>query len=290
MVWTLHDMWAFCGAEHYIPEEKYNYKYSRENRTYKSSYFDINHWSWKRKKKHWNKSIQIITPSRWMKELTGSSDIMSNWPIEVISNTIDTEYWKPIQKSVARELLGFKPNRPLILFGAVGGTSDPRKGFDLLREALHKIKGNERNPALLIIGEKGDGIEKRNGFDTYSLGHFYDDLSLKLIYNVADIVLIPSRQDNLPNFGVEALACGVPVVAFDTCGLPDIVKHRENGWLATAFDADSFAEGILWILEDEERKKVLSSNARKYAVLNYSSEVVSNKHMQLYQKVIQSDK
>lgn len=128
-----------------------------------------------------------------------------------------------------------------------------------------------------------------NGLDTYALGHFYDDVSLQLIYNAADMVLIPSRQDNLPNFGVEALACGVPVVAFDTCGLSDIVKHRENGWLAEAFDVSSFAEGINWILEDEDRKKLLSSNARKYAVENYSFDVVSKKHLQLYSEVIHSD-
>jgi len=290
IVWTLHDMWVFCGAEHYITEDKFRYKYGNESNYKKNSIFDINYWNWKRKLKYWKNPIHIITPSKWMGKLAESSKIISDWNVKVIANAIDTDYWKPIPKQIAKEMLGFQEDRPLMLFGAIGGTSDPRKGFDILKEVLTKIPADHKNkPALLIIGERCNELNSINGLDIYALGHFYDDVSLKLIYNAVDLVMIPSRQDNLPNFGVEALACGVPVVAFNTGGLSDIIKHRENGWLAEAFDITSFAEGINWILEDEDRKKLLSSNARNYAVTNYSFDVVSKKHLQFYTEVVQSD-
>lgn len=288
LVWTMHDMWAFCGAEHYATDNRYRTGYTRGNRPATEKGFDLNGWTWKRKIKHWKTPINIITPSRWMGECVKSSQMMGDWPIHIIPGAIDIKYWKPFDRQSARELLGLPLDKSLVLFGAIGGTSDYRKGFNLLEEALAKLKVNKEEIALVVIGGKGHHRSDHDDlFDTYYLGHLYDNMSLKTVYNAVDVVLLPSRQDNLPNMGVEAMACGVPVVAFNTCGLPDIVQHKSNGWLADAFDTAHFSEGISWVLENEERKRTLSQNARKYAIKHFSSEEIANKHYNFYKSILE---
>ena len=83
------------------------------------------------------------------------------------------------------------------------------------------------------------------------MGKVDDDKILRTIYSSADVMLIPSRQDNLPNTGLEAHATGVPVIAFNTGGLSDIIDHKKNGYLADPFDVEDFAKGIVWILENK---------------------------------------
>lgn len=107
------------------------------------------------------------------------------------------------------------------------------------------------------------------------LGVVCDDRVLALAYSAADLMVVPSRQDNLPNTAIEPQACGTPVVAFDIGGLPDIVAHRETGWLAKAFDTEDLAAGILWVLEARNRWQGLSQAARARAVEHFSQQVVA---------------
>lgn len=113
-------------------------------------------------------------------------------------------------------------------------------------------------------------------------GHLHDDLSLRVLYSAADVFVLPSRQDNLPNTGVEALACGTPVVAFGVCGLPDVVTHQRTGYLAKPFDPEDLAAGIQWVLSDDARRKELSINARQCATERFSYSVVSEQYRQVY--------
>ena len=121
------------------------------------------------------------------------------------------------------------------------------------------------------------------GFPIHYTGHLHDDVSLQLYYSAADVMVIPSRQDNLPNTGVEAHACGTPVVAFNTCGLPDIVVHQQTGYLAQAFDPVDLAAGLQWVLADRVRYAMLRNAARSRAVALWSQEVVSAQYVAVYQ-------
>ena len=136
IVWTLHDMWAFCGAEHYTSDYRWLNGYLADNRPKYESGFDLNRWTWQRKKKHWKKPFEIITPSKWLGDCVRKSKLMNSWPTTVIPNPIDINFWKPLDIKKSRHTLKLRDGITYILFGAQGGSSDPRKGFDLLLESL----------------------------------------------------------------------------------------------------------------------------------------------------------
>jgi glycosyltransferase involved in cell wall biosynthesis len=215
--------------------------------------------------------------------------MMRNWPVSVIHNAIDTEAWRPIDKALARRILRLPADVPLLLFGAIFGTRAPRKGFDLLRNALDHLRGELPGLELVIVGQLAPRESMNLGFPIHYTGHLHDDVSLNLFYSAADAVIVPSRQDNLPNSGVEALACGTPVVAFNTGGLPDIVEHEKTGYLARPFDTLDLASGIRWVLDGVERRLSLSTESRKAAVARFSYPVVAEQYMQLYKSVANLD-
>lgn len=309
LLWTLHDMWAFCGAEHYTEEFRWLDGYRKDNRPVYESGFDLNRWTWARKRKHWQRPFQIVTPSRWLADCARQSTLMRDWPIVVIPNALDTDLWQPIQKRLARELLVLPQDEPLMLFGAMGGGRDPRKGFDLLVTALRHLRGEIKGMRLLVFGQLAPKESPDLGFPVHYTGHLHDDLSLRAIYSAADALVIPSRQDNLPNTAVEALACGTPVIAFDSCGMPDIVDHQHTGYLARAFDTEDLAQGIRWVMQAHDdaisdhsgtvksqsvtnganetaTQSWLGINARQQAVARFSYPVVADEYARLYTSLI----
>lgn len=285
VVWTLHDMWAFCGAEHVTEDFRWREGYTRANRPSHEGGFDLNRWTWARKRKHWQRPMHIITPSNWLADCARQSMLMRDWPITVVPNTIDTDVWQPIDKLIARRLLGLPLDAPLLLFGAMGGGQDRHKGFDLLQAALKHLGVQLPDLELVVFGQLPPPVPPDLGFPVHYIGHIHDDVSLRLLYSAADVMAIPSRIDNLPNTGVEAHACGTPVVAFNTCGLPDIVVHQETGYLANAFQVEDLAHGIVWVMNDKRRHAALSLAARQRAVKLWSNEVVSRQYKAIYQSI-----
>ena len=290
VVWTLHDMWAFCGAEHYTEEYRWKDGYYASNRPSYESGLDLNRWTWERKRKHWSKPMQIVTPSRWLARCVEESALIQGWPVSVIPNALDVEKWKPVEKEHARQLLHLPADVPLLLFGAMGGGTDPRKGYDLLLQALRSVTTRRSELELVIFGQLPPEHPKDFGAPIHYTGHLHDDVSLQLLYSAADVMVIPSRQDNLPNTGKEALSCGTPVVAFDTCGLPDIVDHQTTGYLAKAFDTLDMARGIEWVLEDNERLTKLGRNARRKAEERFAYPVVADQYQKIYEQALNDRK
>ena len=285
IVWTLHDMWAFCGAEHYAEEFRWREGYRRNNRPAHESGFDLNRWTWERKRKHWQRPMQVVTPSRWLAECVRESALMRNWPESVIPNCLDIVRWKPIEQAQARELLGLPADVPLLLFGAMGGGRDPRKGFDLLTDALAHLRGEIPGLELVVFGQLAPRNRPDLSFPIHYTGHLHDDLSLRALYSAADVLVVPSRQEAFGQTASEAQACGTPVVAFNIGGLPDIVQHRRTGYLAKSFDTEDLARGIKWVLEEGSRTAI-NAQAREKAVRNFSSTVVSAKYINLYKAVL----
>jgi glycosyltransferase involved in cell wall biosynthesis len=295
LVWTLHDMWAFCGAEHCTENHRYIQGYQKNNRPADESGFDINRWVWMRKSKLWQKPINIVTPSNWLSDCVKESTLMKDWPVSVIPNCLDTDKWAPVDKSFARNLLGLPIGVPILLFGAIGGVSDPNKGFDLLLEALQHLRGEVHGMQIAVFGSLAPKHKVEFGFPITYFGHLHDDVSLRLLYSASNIFVIPSRMEAFGQTAAEAHSCGVPVVAFDTSGLKDIVVHGKTGYLAKKFDSYDFAKGIDSILKSQDEFEninlgvgKLALNARKRAIDLWSNKVVAQQYTEIYKSVINS--
>ena len=287
-VWRLPDMWAFCGAEHNTLEERYRQGYTSSNRPTYESGFDLNRFTWNRKRRAWKRPMQIVTPSRWLAGCVNQSKLMQEWPVTVIHNTLDTSRWLPIEQRLARELLGLPVDVPLIAFGAMGGGRDAIKGFDLLLSALGHLRTQITDLELVVFGEQRPRVVPDVGFPIHYMGHLHDDLSLRAVYSAADAMIVPSRQEAFGQTASEAHACGTPVVAFATSGLLDIIVHQQTGWLAPAYDTENLAFGIRWVLEDQNRRLALGKQARQRAVTLFSEPIVANQYRQLYESVLAS--
>ncbi|UTW14258.1 glycosyltransferase [Marinobacterium rhizophilum] len=290
-IFTLHDMWAFCGSEHYTedrPDARFRSGYHRANREPGSTRIDIDRWTWKRKKKHWSQPRHVICPSHWLAQCAGESDLMREWPIHVIPNVLDTNCFKPMDKAFCRKALGLTVGKRYIAYGAIGGASDPRKGFALLQKALQELMAGSSKAELeaVVFGQSQPAVRPELGLPINYMGHLHDDFSLALLYNAVDVMVVPSLQENLPQTGTEAQSCGTPVVAFNTTGLPDVVVHAATGYLAEPFSPEDLAAGIAWVLEDSERYQQLSLAARERAVRLWSPEVVIPQYLEVYQRAI----
>jgi len=289
VVWTLHDMWAFSGGEHYVGDSRrYKEGYSRQNKPAAETGLDINRWIWNRKRKAWAniRNLVIVTPSHWLAECARESVLFRNYRVEVLPNGIDTERFHPMDHTVAREILGLPKDKKLILFGALSATSDKRKGFHLLLETLKKFeaKTNPDDYELVIVGVSS--VEESFHMKSHCLGRLNDEISMALVYASADVFIAPSLEDNLPNTVLESLACGTPVVAFNIGGMPDMVSHEKNGFLARGFDTGELAVGLQWVLSDEQRWKKLSEEARKTIMNSFTLECAASRYRDIYEDIL----
>ena len=284
VVWTLHDMWAFCGAEHYTNDHRWRDGYRRDNRPAQESGFDLNRYTWLRKRKHWRRPLQIVCPSQWLADCVQQSALMHDWPVAVVPNPIDTDRWQPITQRLARQLLGLPQDCPLLLFGAMGGGNDPRKGIDLLLAALAHLRSEPslENLQLVVFGQLAPREPPELGFPIHYTGHLHDDLSLRALYSAADLMVVPSRQEAFGQTASEAHACGTPVVAFRTGGLPDIVADRVTGALAEPFEPAPLAAAIRWVLEDPQRRRALGAAARDRAERLWAPGRVAGLYAEVY--------
>jgi glycosyltransferase involved in cell wall biosynthesis len=285
IVWTLHDMWAFCGAEHYTEDDRWRDGYRNNNRPAHESGFDINRWTWMRKRKHWQKPMHIVTPSQWLGQCALESKLMSKWPVDVISYPIDVYRWTPVDQKLARFLLGLPQEIPLLLFGAIGGGRDSRKGFDLLAKSLYELKNQIVGLEIVVFGQLEPESKPNLGFPVHFVGHLHDDLSLRVLYSAADVFALPSRQDNLPLTCMESLSCGTPVVAFNTCGPPSMVLHNKTGYLANPFDSNDFAKGIKYLIDNRDAG-VFRKSTRAYAEKYFAPRIVAMEYLDIYKSVL----
>ncbi|MDB5762850.1 MAG: glycosyl transferase family protein [Herminiimonas sp.] len=288
IVWTLHDMWAFCGSEHVTddgPDARWRHGYSANNRPRQSSGLDIDRYIWNRKQRAWKNPMHIVTPSRWLADCARQSALMKDWPVHVIPNVLDTGIFKPLDRAYSRHILNLPADKKIILFGAMGGGRSFNKGYDLLLDALKYLAANNRNNNFMcvVFGQSEPEHSPDISFPIQWMGHIGDDATLALLYSAADVMIIPSRQENLPQSGTEAHACGCPVVAFNCTGLPEVVDHHMTGYLARPYEAADMAHGIEWVLGDEARHAGLGLAARKKAENLWSAGTVIPAYLNAYE-------
>lgn len=291
LVWTLHDMWTFCGAEHYSDNERYLGGYVRNTRPARESGPDLNGWTWRRKQRAWRHAMHLVSPSNWLADCARRSALVGRWPIAVIPNPLDLRAFAPMEQAMARAQLGLPADAAIVLFGALGGATDRRKGADLLMGALEQLRQSAHSRGrpdvhLLLFGQDRPSEPLDSGFPVHYAGGLRDDANLRLHYAAADVMVVPSRQDNLPQTATEAMACGTPVVAFRVGGLPDVVDHEHTGYLAEPLDTASLAAGITWVLGDPERRRALGAAARAVAERRWAPDVVARQYVDVYDEVL----
>jgi glycosyltransferase involved in cell wall biosynthesis len=287
LVWTLHDMWPFTGGCHYT-NECLGYKNacgSCPQLNSKSSR-DLSSWTLTRKLNSWKQLNPIIvSPSHWLAQCALESKLFNNYRVKVIPHGLDLSKYKPLDRTLARNLLNLPQDKQLILFGASSGaTGHARKGFHLLQPALQKLNQMQSvsNLELVVFGASQPENPLDLGFKTHYLGTFQDDISLSLIYSAANVMVVPSTQEAFGQTALEALACGTPVVAFASTGVQDIVNHQHDGFLAKPFEIEDLAEGIAWILEKEDRYLKLCLQARQNAKNKFSVKLQADRYLDIY--------
>lgn len=290
LVWTLRDMWAFTGGCHYSGScDRYISSCGSCPQLHSNSNRDLSRWVWQRKAKAWkNLNLTIVALSSWLGKCASSSSLFKDLRVEVIPNGIDTHIYRPINQRLARDLLNLPQDKKLVLFGAVSATSNQRKGFHLLQTALQNLSksGWQDQLELIVFGSSEPKNKPDLGFPVHYLGKLNDDLSLSLVYSAADVLVAPSIQENLANTVLEATACGTPCIAFNIGGMPDLIEHQKSGYLAQPYQIEDLAQGISWILENEERHQKLSYCARKKTEQEFTLEIQSRRYLSLFKDIL----
>jgi len=288
LVWTLRDMWPITGGCHYTEGcDRFQQQCGACPQLESTNPRDLSHQIWSRKDRSWkNLRLYLVAVSQWMKECALQSSLLHQYPIEVISSTIDTNTFIIRDKLIARKLFNLDQNKRYLLFTTLD-PKDKRKGLNLLLEALPYLDhlNIQYQLEIIVIGSDTFDHGKTINIPVRCLGKFVDDLSLSLVYNAVDITIVPSIQDACPKTALESLACGVPVVGFDGTGLRDIVKHRVNGYSAKCFDPKDLAQGIQWILVHENPDQ-LRINARQSVDQHFLNSDQALRYIDVYRHII----
>lgn len=291
IVWTFHDSNAFTGGCHVRYSCEHFHKQCGFCPLLKvSGKNDISHQNWLRKKKgYMNLGFHIVAPSNWMAKSVKFSSLMGAREVAVIPNTIESAIFKPSPKTDAKLALGISPAKFVLMSGFMPSKNDKHKGTSYLIEALQDFAKRpgviRENVTLLIFGNKENVQMPDFPFETKFLGTIADDERLARCYSAADVFITPSLEDNLPNTVMESLACATPVVAFTTGGIPDMVEHLVNGYLAEYESAEDLATGIEWLYHEDSAEEI-QRQARLTVLSKFAEEVVAEKHINLYQSLI----
>jgi len=245
VVWTMHDAWNTMGAYHIARQRRETL---------------LERWTWMRKKKLYSlNKIQFVTCSRWLMDEVQSSPLTELLPVKTIPNPIDTDLFAPMES---------KTHARRILFVAQD-VNNPMKGMSYLDEAVKMLKGDEKVEVIAL------------GRD---IPYINNEEEMVELYNSVDAFVLPSLSENLPNTIMEAMACGVPCVAFDVGGIPEMIDHKENGFLARFQNVEDLANGIRYVLSPENNER-LGKAARAKVIECYSEKIVAQQYIEVYEQI-----
>ena len=280
---TLHDEWFYCATEHYANIDAKSYIYG-----YKNNDGLINRFVYELKRKIDFDKIIITVPSQWMYDRAKQSYLLKHADIHILPNMIDTDVYNYSESFRLNrfEHLGVSPDSFIIGFGAVSGGANPLKGFDLLCESLSQLfESNSEKEHIVLLTFGSDVIDKRVqsfGCKVINLGFISDAAKMAMVYNLIDVMIVPSRAESFGQVAAESLACHTPVIAFNYSGIQDIIQHQKSGLLAEPFSVDSLTKNIqhMMSMSDEERMN-FGVYGRQYVISNFGKEVILKKYLKL---------
>lgn len=281
IIWSLCDMWPITGGCHYDDWcGRYAFGCSNCKVLGSNHKHDLSYYVFQKKKKTYESLSNIIfaAKSRWIQECAHKSLLCTKRDVIYLPNLIDTDLFSPLNMTIAKEILRLDVEKKYVLFGADGATKDPRKGFKELCKALHYFLEDD-NVEFLVFGADKPSMMIFPDNKIHYLGHIHDDITLKIIYCSASVMVVPSLQENLANTIMESLSCGTPVVAFNIGGNSDMITHLKNGYLANPFDISDLRKGIDYILNSNGR---LSYNAREIICKKFSKSIMVEEYQKIY--------
>lgn len=290
VVWTMHDMWPFTGICHYSGEcAKYQNKCNRCPLLLIEKEKDLSLQVFRKKEKLYSRShITFVACSHWLGDLARGSALLSGQKVISIPNAINTNVFQPMNSKQARLSCNLPAEKKLLLFGSLKIT-DKRKGIDYLIEACAIIQSTypqiAKQLGIVIVGHQSEQMKELFPFPVYVIDYVHEEKEMAHIYNAADVFVTPSLQDNLPNTIVESMACGTPCVGFGIGGIPEMINHQQNGYLAQYKDAKDLAKGIVFVL-DENNNTNLATAAAKKAIATYNESNVAMKYIETYHQAI----
>ncbi len=291
VVWTMHDIWpatAIChltlscrhfmsGCHHcqYLPNG--------------GSEHDLSYSIWARKKKMLSKgNISFVTCSRWLEGEARSSALLRDFHITSIPNPIDTRIYRPGSQEEARKQEQLPADKKLLLF-VCQRLTNRNKGIQHFIEACRLLVSAHpemrENTGIILLGSHAEELAEQLPLTTYPLGYVSDEQRIVSIYRAADLFVLPSLSENLPNTIMEAMACGIPCLAFRVGGIPEEIDHKKNGYLAKYEDADDLANGVHWILCEADHAQLSQQCISKVARC-YSLSSVAIQYIEVYQHAI----
>lgn len=290
IVWTMHDMWPCTGICHHARDcNKFQTQCSYCPFIYGGgSKKDLSYRVFKKKKELYLQTpITFVTCSQWLEKRARTSALLEGKTIINIPNPLNINLFKPRNRAESRAKYGLPQDKKLLLFGSVKIT-DKRKGIDYLVEACHMLaeKYLEMRETLgvVVFGNQSTQLESMLPFQVFPQNYVSDEKELVNIYNAVDLYVTPSLEENLPNTIMEAMACGIPCVGFNVGGIPEMIDHLHNGYVAQYKSAEDFANGIHWALTENEYP-ALSKEACRKAVSSYSERIVAKRYIDLYNKI-----
>lgn len=283
IVWTMRDMWPFTGGCHYAMEcERFKTGCGKCPNLGSRTPVDLSLINSRGKQQAYGGNMSFVAISPWIREIATESRVIGrDHHIEMIPNGIDTSEFRPIAKATAREILGLPVSGRLVLAGAQN-VRDFYKGFDLLVPAINHLETDEFS--VVLFGKEGASLsfEGRRIFD---LGFLADSYSLRLAYSAADVFVAPSKMEAFGKTIAESLACGTPVVSFNSGGPSSILRHKVDGYLAEPFSSSDLSAGIAYCLNELSQDRTLASKCRQGVIDRFDSDKVASQYIDLYRRV-----
>lgn len=285
-IWTLHDMWTLTAHCAYAMESPVSdgFFQCQDIDAYPAiAWHNEKYLKWRKRNVYRRSNFHIVVPSKWLLGKVKQT-VLNTKPASVIYNGIDVEIFRSQPQKQTRRDLNLPEDKFIILFASKGGHDQQRKGYDFVQSISSSLRNNP-NVFFLIIG----GGETVNTPSLKKVGYVGDEALMAKYFAAADIFLFPSTADNCPLVVLEAEACGLPVVSFDTGGIPELVDHQKTGYIARYKDIDDLIAGVRWMLSRSPNELATMREAAIAKIRSdFTLEKMTDQYLSLYKNEIEN--
>lgn len=287
IVWTMHDQWCSTGICHSTGDcNKFQTHCDNCPVLFTSKKRDLAWKTFEKKKRLFDSNqLTFVTCSQWLKDTASSSALFGRPKVVAIPNPIDTGIFTPLDKTVCRQELNLPNKKRLILVGAVNIT-DYRKGIHYMVKAINKLLEElefSQTVEIVCMGNGAESLQSLLHCKVHPLNYIKEESLLAKIYSAVDIFFTPSLFENLPTMIMESMSCGTPCLGFNTGGIPEMIDHRQNGYVAEYKSTDALVCGLKELLSlPKDTYQQYSELCRKKVLDCYSEDSVAQRYNEIY--------